>query len=91
MALRPRGPLLDVRQGVEDENYLRGVQAADAKGYVEFTSIFPAAYDGRWPHMHFEVYQTVADAQNATNKLRTSQLAFPEDVCDKVYATEGYE
>ena len=78
-------------EGVEDENYLRGVQAADAQGYVEFRSIFPAAYDGRWPHVHFEVYPSLDDATSASNKLRTSQLALPEDVCEKVYATDGYE
>lgn len=76
---------------IADENYLRGVQVADADGWVEFTSIFPAAYDGRWPHVHFEVYPSVDDATAATNKLRTSQLAFPQDVCEKVYATTGYE
>jgi protocatechuate 3,4-dioxygenase beta subunit len=74
-----------------DENYLRGVQETDADGRVEFTSIFPACYDGRWPHMHFEVYQSLDDATTYTNKLRTSQLALPEDACNDVYATEGYD
>jgi len=77
---------------VADENYLRGVQEADADGRVEFTTIFPAAYDGRWPHMHFEVYPSLAEATTAANKLRTSQLAIPEDVCRAVYENvEGYE
>ncbi|WP_332662825.1 dioxygenase family protein [Aeromicrobium sp.] len=76
---------------IADENYLRGVQAADADGRLTFTSIFPAAYPGRWPHMHFEVYKTAADAQKATNKLRTSQIALPEDACNLVYASPGYE
>ena len=40
-----------------DENYLRGVQVADADGYVTFTTIFPGCYPGRWPHMHFEIYR----------------------------------
>ena len=44
------------RRGITDQNYLRGVQVADAKGKVRFTSIFPACYSGRWPHIHFEVY-----------------------------------
>ena len=44
-------------QGVEDENYLRGVQATDAAGTATFTTIFPGCYDGRWPHIHFEVYR----------------------------------
>src|SRR5262245_46127739 len=41
--------------GVQNENYLRGVQAAGADGIVTFTSVFPACYSGRWPHIHFEV------------------------------------
>jgi protocatechuate 3,4-dioxygenase beta subunit len=36
--------------GIENENYLRGVQVADADGRVRYTSVFPACYDGRWPH-----------------------------------------
>jgi protocatechuate 3,4-dioxygenase beta subunit len=74
-----------------DENYLRGVQETDADGWVEFTSIFPACYSGRWPHVHFEVYESLDAATSVSNKLRTSQLAFPQDVCEEVYATEGYE
>ncbi|MDQ6527005.1 hypothetical protein RB608_25540 [Nocardioides sp. LHD-245] len=76
---------------IADENYLRGVQEADADGSLTFTTIFPACYSGRWPHMHFEVYESLAKATGADNKLRTSQLALPEDACDDVYATEGYE
>lgn len=73
-----------------DENYLRGVQVTDADGRVQFTSIFPACYSGRWPHVHFEVYPDVASITNARNKMATSQLAFPEDVCDDVYSTSDY-
>ncbi len=73
------------------ENYLRGVQETTDDGTLEFTTIFPACYAGRWPHMHFEVYESLDAATNATNKLRTSQLALPQDVCETVYATEGYE
>ena len=74
-----------------DENYLRGVQEADQDGWLEFTTIFPACYAGRWPHVHFEIYESLDSATSASTKLRTSQLAFPQDVCDAVYATEGYE
>lgn len=77
-------------QGVTGENYLRGVQAADATGKVAFTSIFPACYPGRWPHVHFEVYSAPADATSSGNAVRTSQLALPQDACATVYATDGY-
>ncbi len=79
-------------ENVADENFLRGVQAADDAGALEFTSIFPAAYDGRWPHIHFEVYPTLDDATSAGNRLRTSQIALPEDVCKEVYDNaDGYD
>lgn len=78
-------------QGFEDQNYLRGVQEADTDGNVTFTTVFPACYDGRWPHIHFEVYPSVDDATSASGKLRTSQIALPEKTCNEVYATTGYE
>jgi protocatechuate 3,4-dioxygenase beta subunit len=75
---------------VKNENFLRGVQEANATGLVTFRSIFPAAYQGRWPHIHFEVYPTLSSATSAGNKITTSQLALPEAVCDTVYASDGY-
>jgi protocatechuate 3,4-dioxygenase beta subunit len=77
--------------GLTDENYLRGVQVADANGKVRFTSVFPAAYDGRWPHIHFEVFDSVDGATNGRNRIAVSQMALPKDVCQAVYATDGYE
>ena len=77
--------------GVTQENYLRGVQETASDGTVTFRSIYPAAYDGRWPHIHFEVYPSLADATSASGKLRTSQLALPEKQSRMVYATNGYQ
>jgi protocatechuate 3,4-dioxygenase beta subunit len=73
-----------------NENYLRGVQETDANGKVSFTSIYPGCYPGRWPHIHFEVYESLAAATSTGSKLKTSQLAFPEDTCKVVYASDGY-
>ena len=79
-------------EGVTDENYLRGVQETAADGSARFTTIFPACYDGRWPHMHFEVYESLDSATTYSNKMRTSQLAIPEDACREVYGVvEGYD
>jgi protocatechuate 3,4-dioxygenase beta subunit len=78
-------------EGVTGQNYLRGVQIADASGTVSFTSIFPACYGGRWPHVHFEVYPGEPDITDAANAIATSQVALPEDVCEKVYAQTGYD
>jgi protocatechuate 3,4-dioxygenase beta subunit len=77
--------------GVTNQNFLRGVQAADASGQVTFTSIFPGCYAGRWPHIHFEVYPSLSAATNVANKIATSQIALPKAASDLVYATAGYE
>ena len=77
--------------GITGENYLRGVQIADADGKVSFTSIFPACYSGRWPHIHFEVYPDQASITDSTKAIATSQVALPKTACDTVYATTGYD
>lgn len=76
--------------GATSENYLRGVQVADAAGEVSFTTVFPGCYSGRWPHIHFEVFRSVAQATSGNNDIRTSQLAFAQEICAAVYATSGY-
>lgn len=77
-------------EGVTDENYLRGVQVADDAGRLTFTSIYPGCYDGRWPHIHFEVYENEAEATGGGRKLRTSQIALTEGSAAALYATDGY-
>ena len=51
----------------------------------------PAAYPGRWPHIHFEVYESVDAATGGGTPIATSQIALPEDACNEVFATAGYE
>jgi len=77
--------------GITDQNYLRGVQLADDAGIVRFTSIFPACYDGRWPHIHFEVYPDQGAITDSSKAIATSQVALPENICRTVYAEQGYE
>ena len=77
-------------QGVEDENYLRGVQESDADGVVSFQSIWPAAYQGRWPHIHFEVYESLAAATEAapsTPPRRSPSPRTPAPRCTPPRAT----
>jgi len=76
---------------VTAQNYLRGVQETDSNGQVTFTTIFPACYSGRMPHIHFEVYRSLTTATSYSNKLKTSQIALPTDVCSTVYSSaSGY-
>ena len=73
------------------DNHLRGVQATDANGTVTFTTVVPGCYAGRMPHMHLEVYPSLAAASNARNAIKTTQLAFPTAVLSSIYnANAGY-
>ena len=76
---------------LQNENYLRGVQEADANGQVTFTTIYPGAYNGRWPHIHFEVFESMNNATAAGQVLAVSQIALTEAACKEVYASAGYE
>lgn len=76
--------------GLTAENYLRGVQEADSNGVVTFTTIFPGCYAGRMPHVHFEVYQSLAKATVASNRIKTSQFGFPTATSAEAYASSGY-
>ena len=75
---------------VTNENYLRGVQEADAAGRVSFSTIFPGCYAGRWPHAHFEVYEGLAEANAGRNAVTTSQFALPQADCEAVYGDARY-
>ena len=80
-----RYSLYDVPQA----NWLRGVGIADDAGRVAFTTIFPGCYDGRWPHIHFEVFASAEAAVGGADPLLTSQIALPEDASAAVYAADA--
>lgn len=71
-----------------DSNYCRGVQITDAAGQVTFTTIFPGCYDGRWPHLHFEVFASPEAAINGDASLLISQFVLPGDVAQSLYAAD---
>ncbi|OYO17247.1 3,4-dioxygenase subunit beta [Enemella dayhoffiae] len=76
---------------IRNENYLRGVAETDGNGTVRFTTIYPGCYDGRWPHLHFEVFGSLAAATSGRRQIvKTSQIALPEDASRAVYASTGY-
>jgi protocatechuate 3,4-dioxygenase beta subunit len=65
------------------ETFLRGYLLTDAKGEATFTTIYPGWYGGRATHIHVEVF-----VDNAMKK--TTQLAFPENINNTVYASSLY-
>ncbi len=72
-----------------DRNYLRGVGISDAEGKVRFTTILPGCYDGRWPHIHFEVFTSAEAAVSGEASVLTAQIAMPEAEAAAVYAADA--
>lgn len=68
----------------KQEHFLRGRQTTNENGQVSYQSIFPGWYQNRATHIHVEI----SDASGKT--LLITQIAFPKETCDKVYATERY-
>lgn len=69
-------------------NYLRGLQAAEG-GRVRFTSVVPGCYGGRYPHCHFEVFESTDAALRGSRPLLVSQLAFPDAECRTIYRDDA--
>lgn len=67
------------------ENFLRGRQTADSNGKASFISVYPGWYPGRTPHLHVEVISS------SGSSLLITQVSFPEDVSNTVYATTEYK
>ena len=73
------------------ESYLRGVQVTNAAGQVTFTTIFPACYDGRFPHIHLEIFPSLSAATTGRAASLVTQIYPPRDVCTAVYnGATGY-
>ncbi len=72
-----------------EANYLRGVGVADADGKVSFTTIVPGCYDGRWPHIHFEVFESIDAAISGKASVLTAQMALTEADAAAVYSQDA--
>ena len=64
------------------ETFLRGRQATDDFGDVEFRTVYPGWYSGRAVHIHLMVHTPARSC--------ISQLYFPEDVTAAVLAQDPY-
>jgi protocatechuate 3,4-dioxygenase beta subunit len=65
------------------QTFLRGVQTTDGNGQVTFKTIYPGWYAGRATHIHVQVFMNGLT-------VKTTQIAFPEDVSAQVYRTGVY-
>ena len=68
---------------VSSSTWLRGIQPVDANGVARFTTIYPGWYQGRATHIHIEVFVN-------NRSVKTTQLAFPEEINSAVYASGVY-
>lgn len=69
-------------QSYASSDFFRGIQRTDGDGRVFFNTCFPGWYRGRAVHIHFQV-------KDGSQTYRTSQLFFPEDVTEDVFANHG--
>lgn len=74
-----------------DRSWLRGVQVTDGNGIARFLTIFPGAYSGRYPHIHFEVFSSLENATSGRQARLISQLAMPQQACINVYQGAAYK
>lgn len=68
---------------VDDKTFLRGTQLTDGTGGVRFRTIYPGWYMGRTPHVHLKL--------RVGEKAATTQLYFPDEVTNVVYARPPYD
>lgn len=69
-------------QSYSSLDFFRGVQTTDDEGVVYFDTCFPGWYRGRAVHVHFQV-------KSGSQSYRVSQLFFPEDITEDVFANHG--
>jgi protocatechuate 3,4-dioxygenase beta subunit len=76
-------PGMGNHKGMDETRFLRGVQAADSNGMVEFATIYPGWYEGRTIHIHLKVH-------TGGHVSHTGQLFFPEDVTERIAKMQPY-
>ncbi len=90
----------------DEERFLRAVQLTDARGRVEFESIFPGWYQGRDTHIHMKVHvgghapagtghahdakHTAYPKYAGGHVCHTGQIAFPDELSDEIARLEPY-
>lgn len=69
-------------QSYASQTFFRGNQVTDTDGNVFFDTCFPGWYQGRAVHIHVQV-------KDAGRSYRVSQVFFPEDVTEDVFANQS--
>jgi protocatechuate 3,4-dioxygenase beta subunit len=75
--------------GTAANQFLRGYQATDGSGVVEFQTIYPGSYAGRCVHVHFSVRMSAS--VNFPSGGFVGQMYFPDNVTDQVLTISPYK
>lgn len=78
----PNNNMCLMEESYASQNFFRGVQTTNSDGNVFFDTCFPGWYRGRAVHVHFQV-------TSGTTSYRVSQLFFPEDVTQEIFASHS--
>src|SRR5262249_18744591 len=87
------GGTVPVLEDIGDTStFLRGIQVTDPRGQVTFTSIVPGWYSPRVTHIHVKVHQDgdIGTTYENGSTIHTTQLLFPDDVCQAYSVLEPY-
>jgi len=79
-----RGLLTAYPRTVDEETWLRGAWATDARGVAQFSTIFPGYYTGRALHIHTKVFPEWRELPNGTFEAgrlsHIGQFFFDDDI-----------
>ncbi len=67
----------------KNSNFLRGRQITNSDGKVSFVTIFPGWHKNRAGHIYVYI-------KSADGKFLKTQIAFPQEIQNKVYKSENY-
>jgi protocatechuate 3,4-dioxygenase beta subunit len=79
----PPPPMRGGHHAMDATRFLRGIQATDSTGMVEFVTIYPGWYEGRAIHIHLKVH-------TGGRVVHTGQLFFPEETTSRVAQLQPY-
>ncbi len=86
-------PRFGALHSTDNTTFCRGLQLSDAKGVVEFDTIYPGWYAGRDIHIHLKVHcgGTIKNEKIAGGHVsHTGQLFFPDELSDEVAKLRPY-
>jgi protocatechuate 3,4-dioxygenase beta subunit len=89
----PRPPLAFGPSATDNTTFCRGLQLSDAKGLLEFETIYPGWYVSRGIHIHLKVHiggEVKSHKYAGGHVSHTGQLFFPDELSDEIANLKPY-